>query len=130
MSGAAELLARITSDPGLDEFCAVLGIELLVLFGSAAVDPGAAHDVDLAYVAPATASRLGIADAFAERFGDGVDLMPLRSAGPVARWEALGQGKILMERFPGLFAIEQMAAYGEWHDTREFRELALRVMSA
>lgn len=130
MSSTAELLARITSDPGLDEFCVALGIDLLVLFGSAAADPSTANDVDLAYLAPREVSRLAVINAFSERFGEGVDLLPLRSAGPIARWEALGQGKIVVELTPGTFAREQMAAYGEWHDTREFRELALRVMSA
>ena len=129
MPSAAELLARIKADPGLEEFCARLGVELLVLFGSALNDPEGADDVDLAYLAAKDVSQLDVADAFLERFGDGVDLMDLRLANPIARWEALGPGRILAEQTPGTFAKQQMAAYGEWNDTREFRELALQVMS-
>lgn len=129
MPSAAELLARIKADPGLEEFCARLGVELLVLFGSALTDPEDAHDVDLAYLASKDVSQLDVADAFLERLGEGVDLMDLRLANPIARWEALGPGRILAEQTPGTFARQQMAAYGEWNDTREFRELALQVMS-
>ena len=129
MPSAAELLARIKADPGLEEFCARLGVELLVLFGSALNDPEGADDVDLAYLAAKDVSQLDVADAFLERFGDGVDLMDLRLANPIARWEALGPGRILAEQTPGTFAKQQMTAYGEWNDTREFRELALQVMS-
>lgn len=129
MPGAAELLARIKADTGLEEFCARLGVELLVLFGSALTDPEDADDVDFAYLAAKDVSQLDVADAFLERFGDGVDLMDLRLANPIARWEALGPGRILAEQTPGTFAKQQMAAYGEWNDTREFRELALQVMS-
>lgn len=129
MPSAAELLARFKADTGLEGFCARLGIELLVLFGSALTDPEGADDVDLAYLAAKDVPQLDVADAFLERVGDGVDLMDLRLANPIARWEALGPGRILAEQTPGTFAKQQMAAYGEWNDTREFRELALQVMS-
>ena len=92
-------------------------------------DPEGADDVDLAYLAAKDVPQLDVADAFLERVGDGVDLMDLRLANPIARWEALGPGRILAEQTPGTFAKQQMAAYGEWNDTREFRELALQVMS-
>lgn len=130
MSSVAALLARIKADPGLEEFCAGLGVQLLVLFGSAAVDPDGASDVDLAFLADEDVSLLDVVNAFSDRFGDGVDLMPLRAANPIARWEALGSGKILAEATPGTFATWQMAAYGEWNDTREFRELALKMMAS
>ncbi|SHI92910.1 hypothetical protein SAMN02745244_01350 [Tessaracoccus bendigoensis DSM 12906] len=129
MSRTAELLARIKADPGLEEFCVSQGIDLLVLFGSTVTDPATARDVDLAYLAAGDVSQLDVINAFDERYGDGIDLMDLRRANPIARWEALGPGKILAERVPGTFATQQMAAYGEWNDTREFRELALQVMS-
>lgn len=50
-------------------------------------DPDTARDVDLAYLAPESTSRLDVENAFIDRF-----------------------------------------AYGEWNDTRMFRELALEAM--
>lgn len=129
MSSVAQLLARIKADPGLEEFCASHGIDLLVLFGSAVTDPATAHDVDLAYLAANDVCQLDVINAFDESYGDGTDLMDLRRANPIAHREALGPGKILAERAPDTFATQQMAAYGEWHDTREFQELAPQVMS-
>lgn len=129
MGDAADALARIRADEDLGDFCASLGIDLLVLFGSAVTHPADAHDVDLAYSGRPTAPRLDVVNAFLHRFGDAVDLMPLADAGPVAAWEALGKGRILHEAVPGTFAMAQMTAYGIFQDTREFRRLALEVLS-
>lgn len=128
MRTAAQLLAEIRADGGLEEFCAAQGIDLLVVFGSAVSSPETARDVDLAYLSSRAGDHLSVTNALLDRFGDGLDVMSLATAGPVAKWEALGGGRILVERVPDLFATRQMAAFGEVEDTREFRELALAVM--
>lgn len=56
--------------------------------------------------------------------------MPLRDASPVAKVEALRMGRILVERVPDLLATMQMAAFGEFEDTRMFREMALEMMAS
>lgn len=128
MRTAAQVLAQLKADDGLEAFCVARGIDLLVVFGSAVTDPESARDVDLAYRSSTPGDHLDVTTAFLERFGDGLDIMSLSSAGPVAKWAALGGGRILVERVPDLFATLQMAAFGELEDTREMRELALEVM--
>lgn len=130
MGRPAELIAEIRADAGLEGFCASLGIDLLVVFGSVVADPDNARDVDLAYLSLAGTDQLTVTNAFLGRFGDGLDVMSLRDASPVAKVEALGRGRILVERIPGLFATRQMAAFGEFEDTRMFRKTALEMMRA
>lgn len=130
MRTAAELISNIKADEGLDEFCAALGVDLLVVFGSVVTTPETARDVDLAYLSDDPDDQLRITQALLERFGDGLDVLPLRQASPTAKVEALGRGRILVERVPGLFATMQMAAFGEFEDTRQFRELALELMAS
>lgn len=130
MRTAAATLAKIKADKGLDEFCAAQGIDLLVLFGSSVNVPAEANDVDLAYFSRNKSDILEVTNAFLDRYGDGLDVMSLRDAGPVAKVEALGKGRILVEHVPDLFATLQMAAFGEFEDTRQFRETALEMMQS
>jgi predicted nucleotidyltransferase len=111
--------------------CVGLGLDLLVLFGSARRDPDSAHDIDLGYLVDHErhADELEIANAFGEAYGDALDLMPLHRADPVARYAALGGGEVLCERVPGTFAARQMAAFGAFCDTQRFRDAALERLA-
>lgn len=130
MLTAMQTLERLRSDSGLEALCAQLGIDLLVVFGSAVREPEIANDVDLAYWGDGSSSVVDVINAFTDRFGEQLDILELRRAGTIARFEALGRGRILVERRPGLFADLQMAAFGEFEDTRELRRLALEMMSS
>ena len=130
----AEILTKLTYDVAngqLDAFCADLGVDPLVLFGSARRDVSNANDVDIAYSfesrTPAL-SHLDVVNAFGERYGDGLDVMPLDQADPVARTEALGRGEVLVERTPEKFAELQLLAFGEFEDTRRMRRRVLEVL--
>lgn len=130
----AEILAQLSADQTsgqLDELCADLGVDLLVLFGSARRDALHANDVDIAYSfdwrTPGW-SHLDVVNAFGKRYGDGLDVMSLDQADPVARTEALGRGDVLVERTPEKFAEMQLLAFGEFEDTRRLRQRVLEVL--
>lgn len=122
---------RADSDNGeLARLCERLGIGLLVVFGSVLTRPESAGDVDLAYASAGASEpdRWAVVDALGERYGDGLDVMPLSQANPVARYAALGTGEPLVELVPGHFARAQMAAFGIYRDTQKFRDLQLEVL--
>lgn len=134
MSTVESVAARLRADAAsgvLASVCEPLGVDLLVLFGSARQTPGSAHDVDVAYsgVRYGEADHLAVVNALEERYGDQFDVLALDRAGIVARFEALARGDVLVELTPGKFARRQMAAMGEFYDTQHLRDLALRVMS-
>lgn len=106
-------------------------MDLLVLFGSARVDPETAGDVDVAYLFAhgVHGDELGLVNALGDRYGDHLDIMPLHRAGPVAAYAALGGGEVLAELTPQRFADRQMAAFGEYCDTQRFRDWELEMMS-
>lgn len=130
MLTAMQTLEQLRSDSGLEALCAQLGIDLLVVFGSAVREPEIANDIDLAYWGDGSSSVVDVINEFTDRFGEQLDILELRRAGTIARFEALARGRILVERQPGLFADLQMAAFGEFEDTRELRRLALEMMSS
>lgn len=138
MNRAEEIKLRLDADAAngeLDSFCANLGIDLLVLFGSAAVDITTAHDVDLAYSVDFTAPRakrphlLDVAAAFHARYGEGVDLMDLDHAGTVAQYEAMRKGKLLAGANPDKYAVIQMAAAGKYIDEIPRRRFELESLA-
>ena len=49
LAGVVERLRVDAADGSLADLCVRLGVDLLVLFGSAVDDPSAAGDIDLAY---------------------------------------------------------------------------------
>lgn len=114
----------------LAEQCAQLGVDLLVLFGSARRRPESAGDVDVAYSFRHghPGDDLAVFNALGAEYGDLVDIMPLDQAGVVARYAALGEGEVLVELTPEKFANSQMAAFGEYCDTQHFRDADLEAL--
>ncbi len=98
-------LRAARADGRLAQACAATGIELVVLFGSAATEPDP-HGL----------------------VGDALDVLDLDRAGPVARQRALTQGEVLVQLRPGAFATRQMAAMREFIETDPFRRLDLEMM--
>ena len=132
LTSVVERLRADEADGSLADLCVRLGVDLLVLFGSAVGDPSAAGDIDLAYGrlrGGPNASHLDVVNALGERYGDHVDVMSLDDAGSVARYEALHGVDVLVELTPGRYANAQMAAFGEYCDTQRFRDRALEVLT-
>lgn len=134
MASVATTVNRLRADRDsgrLADLCRELGVDLLVLFGSARLDTGRARDVDLAYSfrRGTMADDLAVVNALGTPYGDALDLMPLDRAGTVARHAALGGGEVLVELTPEKFATQQMAAFGLFCDTQRFRDRALEVLA-
>ena len=132
LAGVVERLRADEASGALAELCSDLGIDLLVLFGSAVDDPSTAGDIDLAYGwlrGGPNASHLDVVNALGERYGDRVDVMSLEDAGSVARYEALHGVDVLVELTPGRYANAQMTAFGEYCDTQRFRDRALEALT-
>jgi predicted nucleotidyltransferase len=109
-----------------------LGLALIVVFGSAARSEPDARDLDVA-VAARPGSRvdpLAVVNALVDltRF-DGVDVMDLDRAGPVARQQALVPGEPLYEFDPGAFVTEQLRASGERLSTEWMRRRSLERLA-
>ncbi|HEX7745609.1 MAG TPA: hypothetical protein VF462_10145 [Micromonosporaceae bacterium] len=124
------LVAAATSGE-LRTVCERHGVDLLVAFGSAVRSSGPAQDLDLA-VRPTAAGTdfLALLDELAALADtNGLDLMNLASAGPVARERALVGGLRLFEAAPGTFARAQIAAIMERMDTDWLRRLDLDLMA-
>ena len=126
----ASLLAAV-DDGRVGVMCQRLGIDLLVMFGSAltADVPG---DVDLAvgYGPGARHDPLVFLDAVHDLApGDLIDVLDLDRAGPVARVPALTRGRLLYERAPGVFTRREMFALGEYAETSHMRDALLREVA-
>jgi hypothetical protein len=133
-------LAKAAGRGALADVCAAHGVDLMVLFGSAAplLDPDPQpdpppHDIDIAIRrAPGTAriDQLGLLeDLYRISGSERIDLMLLDAAGPVARQRALTRGRLLYEAAPGLFAEAQIVAALEYLDTAHLRDLTLAAMA-
>lgn len=122
-------LRAARADGRLAQACAATGIELVMLFGSAATEPDPG-DVDLAvaFVDPRARDVLAAVTALHGLVGDALDVLDLDRAGPVARQRALTQGEVLVQLRPGAFATRQMAAMREFIETDPFRRLDLELM--
>lgn len=128
----AAALRAAAAEEALRAACEPLGIELVVLFGSA-VTGEAPRDVDVAvgFRPQADHDLIATLDAIATIApGDHVDLLDLDRAGPVARVEALTKGEVLLETTPGAFARREMFALGEFLETAHLREALLRELAS
>lgn len=141
MSTPTEIVARLRSeveDGSLESFCLELGIDLLVLFGSARTDAHSAGDVDLAYSVDFSRPKedrpnlLDVATAFYVRYGvdagDTMDFMNLDLADVVARYEALQKCELLVDPSNSKYGNLQMMAAREYINTAYRREYALRSL--
>lgn len=132
---ALDRLHSMAAAGELSALCVRHGLDLLVVHGSV-VDPEPlrpARDLDLAFRAKPDAKPdvVGLTNDFldATRF-DGVDLMDLQRAGPVARARALSPDCVLLyEASPGLFATAQIAAITIEMETQWLRRLSLQLMA-
>ncbi|WP_143780785.1 hypothetical protein [Ornithinimicrobium sp. CNJ-824] len=134
MTSVPEVLTQLRADREsglLAARCADLGIDLLVLFGSSVHEPETAGDVDLAYLPghDRELSHLDATNALQAAYGDLVDVMPLGSADPVARFRALHDVEVLAELTPGAYAHQQMFAFRTFCDTQRLRDQALAVLA-
>lgn len=123
---------RMDSESGaLADLCDELGVDLMVLFGSAVQDPSTAGDVDVAYGRRhgRTTDHLHVVNALGARYGDHLDVLDLDRAGSVARFEALHGVDLLVQLTPGRYANAQMAAFGAFCDTQRLRDRALEVLA-
>ncbi len=128
---AARLLAAAENGE-LERVCRSHGVDLLVLFGSAARAEGEPADLDVAYrfARDHAGGVLALLDDLASLAGTSkIDLLDLGRAGPVARERALVGVVPLYQATSGLYAKAQMAATGERMDTAWLRRLDLGLMA-
>lgn len=117
---------------GLEPLCTQLGIQLLVLFGSAARASTDPRDVDVAvrFRKDTAADLLGLLDALHALTGfEGYDVLDLARAGPVARERALVGCRLLYQARAGLFARAQIGAIMQRLDTDEMRRVELALLA-
>lgn len=134
MATVVATLARLHTDResgALAAVCAAHQVDLLVIFGSAVRNPAKARDIDLAYsfTFGVVGDDLAFVNAMGEAYGDALDLMPLDRAGSVARYAALGPGKVLVELTAQKFANQQIAAFGSYVDTQPLRDEILERLA-
>lgn len=133
-----ERLRAAAADGSLAGLCGSRGVRLLVVFGSA-VDRAAVRpprDLDVAFARShrgdgPPVSVVTLMDDLLQvtRIND-VDLLDLDRADPVAKAAALLFGQPVFQEEDGAFAVAQMAAFGEFHDTEWMRRHALeRVLT-
>lgn len=127
---------RAARDSGeLAALCRRHGLELLVLFGSAASrvptsrEPG---DIDLAIASRhgGSADLLAVVEDLAGLTGgDDLDVMDLALAGPVAMHRALTAGEVLYEENPRVFAERQIFAINHYIETAPLRRAVLESLT-
>lgn len=104
------------------------GVRLAYLFGSfARGEAGPGSDLDVAVVADRELGLLELG-ALVERLqraaaGLRVDLMDLRRAAPLARFQVVRDGQVLVERDPVARFEFERAAWREAQDTRHLRRV-------
>lgn len=106
------------------EVAEAYGLDLVVLFGSAARDGfAAAGDVDVGVRAARPTDWLALYEAFASRLAtEAVDVVDLRRASATLQVQAAGDAVVLFERRPGEFDAFYTLAGRRFDDARKFRE--------
>lgn len=128
---AVDRLREASATGALDGLCRRHGIRLLTVFGSVLRPGSTPRDLDVAVrFEPATSGNvLALLDDLSRLTGsDGIDLMVLDQAGPVARERALVGCLALYESESGAYADAQMAAMCERMDTDWLRALDLETL--
>lgn len=129
---ALERLLTARDEGRLDALVDKHGIELLVVFGSAAHQDGdrVPSDLDLAVSHDGRADLLEMmTDLYHLTRFERFDLLDLERAGIVARGESLGDGRLLWERRDGDFAERQLTALATMWETRWMRDIDLRRLA-
>jgi predicted nucleotidyltransferase len=110
---ALEELRRAARDGRLERLCQRLGLDLVVVFGSAVdrLPDTTPRDLDIAVLPSPGTDLVAVVTALIDLLHlDAVDVLDLASAGVLARARALGDGEPLYESEPGLYAREQFRA--------------------
>ncbi len=128
---AANTLIRLAGDGALDSLFVEHGVQVAMLFGSAARAADAPpNDLDIAVVTDGGGALLQLLDGLSDLLPKAVlDLVDLRTASIVLRSEALA-GIPLYERVPGAFIDAQTKAHAERLSTGWLRRLDLELMAA
>jgi hypothetical protein len=92
-------------------------VELAVLIGSEARgQAGRRSDLDLAVLGPAPDRLAPLAVTLSRAAGRDVDLVDVRSAPPLLRFEVARDGRLLVERHPFLWSDIRAKAMVDWWD--------------
>ncbi len=116
----------MTNRTSIKDFCEKTGIELLVLFGSAAKGTEReGSDIDLAVKMKTDREidKLDLIFHLGGIFGDReIDLVVLTlDTDPVLLFEIFSQGKPLYEAQQGIFENDQLRAFKLYYDTEKIR---------
>ncbi len=127
----ANTLIRLADDGALDSLFVEHGVQVAVLFGSAArVTEAPPNDLDIAVITDDGGALLQLLDGLSDALPDAVlDMVDLQTASIVLRSEALA-GIPLFERVPGAFIDAQTKAHAERLSTGWLRRLDLELMAA
>jgi predicted nucleotidyltransferase len=108
----------------LAPLCDDKGLQLVVLFGSAAT--GRLHrqsDIDLAFLYDQPQDLLDLTNRTIRQLRlDNVDVVDLRSAGPLLKVSVARTGRLLYERTPGLYSSFISLAFRMYADAKKFRD--------
>lgn len=129
---ALDRLRRAVASGELAALCERFGLDLVVVFGSAAKGAAAPRDLDIA-VSTRRGRKLPLLDLY-EGFIDltgpcDIDVMVLDRADPVARYEALLGTIPLYEHTPGRYFEVRMAALKQYAETAPMRARSLELMA-
>jgi len=107
------------------------GVRLAVLFGSAARGtPRSGSDVDVAVLLNSDEGLSPLQVALARALGRRVDLVSLRKAPPLLRFEIARDGQLLVEREPHAwieFRAHAMIDWWDWAPTARMMQNATRA---
>ena len=104
-----------------------LGAQLIVLFGSAAREPGASADLDIGILSRHPLEVVAVSNRLIQALGtQAIDVADLRRADPLLLALVARDGIPLYEASPGAFAAFASLAVRRFADTRKFRDAERR----
>jgi uncharacterized protein len=106
------------------------GLQLILLFGSVATGNFSKEsDVDLGFLFDEAVNILDLTNRVVRLLHlNNVDIVDLRRATPTLKLAAVGHGKLLYERSPGVFHEFCSLAFRRFVDTRKLREAQGKVI--